>query len=67
MAGVTAIETNAGTVTVVLPLIPLRVAVIVVEPAPWAVTMPVLLTVATEVFVEVHVACVVMFCVPPPW
>src|SRR5208282_2853824 len=61
--GVTAIEDSAGTVTVVLPLIPLSAAAIVVEPAFTAVTTPVLLTVATAVFEEVQVVCVVMFSV----
>ena len=59
MAGVTAMEDRVAgvTVRVVLPEILPKVAVMVVVPAARAVARPLLLTVATEVFDEVQVAC----------
>ena len=58
LVGETASETSAGAVTfrVVLPLTPEYAAVMVVEPAAFVVTMPVLEIVAALVFDEVHVA-----------
>ena len=69
LAGVTAIDTNAGAVTVrsVEPLIPPEVAWIVALPAATAVASPVvLLIVAAAAFVEVQATTLVMFRVPPP-
>ena len=57
-AGVTAIETNVGafTVRVVLPVIPLEVALIVVLPVATVAARPAELMVATPVLEEVQVA-----------
>jgi NAD(P)H-hydrate repair Nnr-like enzyme with NAD(P)H-hydrate epimerase domain len=54
---------GAGTVTVVLPLTPLREAVTAVEPAATAVTVPAGFTVATAEFALVHVAVAVTLAV----
>jgi hypothetical protein len=64
-AGVTAIDTSVGalTVNVVEPLIPPELALIVVEPADAPLARPVLLTVATEVLDDCHVAVAVRSCV----
>ena len=64
-AGVTAIETNTGAVTVrvVEPLIDPDVAEIVVVPVPAAVASPALEIVATAVLVELQVTELVRFCV----
>lgn len=69
-AGVTAIEvsvaTGAGTVRVAaLLLMPLKVAVTVVEPELSAVASPAALMVATAGFEDTHVALVVTFAVEP--
>ena len=63
MAGVTAIDTKVGAVTVspVEPLIPPEVAWIVVLPAATPVANPPLVIVAAAVFVEVQVAALVRF------
>lgn len=69
LVGLTAIENSTAAVTVspVVPLLPLRVAVIVVEPVETVLANPsepaALLMVATPVFEEVQVTCVVMSCV----
>ena len=65
LAGVTAMETSAGGVTVrtVLPLILPTAAWIVVEPAVRVAAAPVELMVATLVADELHVAVVVMLAV----
>ena len=65
LAGVTAIDTNAGPVTVspVEPLIPPEVAWIVVLPAATPVAKPPLVIVATDVVDEVQVTELVRFCV----
>ena len=64
-AGVTAIETSVGAVTVrtVVPVIDPDFALIVEVPAVSAVANPAELIVATEVVAEVHVALPVKFCV----
>jgi len=64
-AGVTAIETSVGAVTVrvVEPLIDPDVAEIVVVPVPAAVASPALEIVAAAVFVEPQVTEPVRFCV----
>src|SRR5207253_8771366 len=56
-AGATVTEATGTTVTVtlVVPLWPSLVAVIVAEPATFAVTSPLLATVATDVLLEDHV------------
>jgi hypothetical protein len=53
------------TVTVVFPVIPLSVAVIVVLPGFTAVANPALVMVATVVLVEAQVTELVRFCVLP--
>jgi hypothetical protein len=60
-AGVTAIETKFGAVTVnaAVPVIPLCVAVIVAEPAALVAASPPAAIVATDVFKEVQAAVVV--------
>lgn len=65
--GVTATELNVAAVTVNVaePLIAPDVAVIVAEPTATAVAKPAVLTVATAVADDVHVAVLVMFCVVP--
>ena len=65
LAGVTAIDSNVGAVTVspVEPLIDPEVALIVVLPAATPVARPALVIVATAVFVELHVTELVRFCV----
>jgi hypothetical protein len=66
VAGVTEIEVNTAAVTVSVaePLIFPEVAVIVAVPVATLVPKPLLLTVATEVFDEVHVALVKFWVVP---
>ena len=65
LAGVTAMETSGGGVTVrtVLPLILPTTAWIVVEPAARVAAAPVALIVATLVAEELHVAVDVMLAV----
>lgn len=67
LAGVTAIELSEGlaavTVTVLEPLIPPETARIVEEPAARLVARPEFEMVATELFEELQVTEVVMFCV----
>jgi len=60
LSGVTAIEdkVTAVTVRVVVSVAVPLVALMVVVPEPTAVTMPLLLTVATNVLEEVQVTCV---------
>ena len=67
LAGVTAMDTRAGGITVrfVEPLIAPEVAEIVVVPAPAPVAKPVLLMVAAAVFVELQLTELVRFCVLP--
>ena len=67
MAGVTEIEVNTAAVTVNVaePLIVPEVAVMVALPCVRLVDSPLLLTVATEVADEVHVAVLVNVCVVP--
>jgi hypothetical protein len=67
LAGVTAIDTKAGPVTVrpVEPVTPPEVAWIVVLPAAAPVAKPPLVIVAAAVFVEAQVTTLVMFRVPP--
>jgi hypothetical protein len=62
VVGVTAIEERvvAVTVMVVFPEILPEVALMMAEPAAMAVVKPVLLTVATEVFDELQVTCVLI-------
>jgi hypothetical protein len=64
-AGVTAIETSIGVVTVrfVDPLIEPDAADIVVLPVATPVARPALVIVATAVFVELQVTELVRFCV----
>jgi len=66
-AGVTAIDFRVGTaiatVSVAVPLTPLRVAVITLEPAATAVAIPDELIVATTVFADVQIAVVLTFAV----
>lgn len=63
VAGVTAIETNAGvTVKENVPVTPLDVAVMEHLPAAFAVTIPELETVATELSDEFHCAVLVRSC-----
>jgi hypothetical protein len=66
-AGVTEIDTNTAAVTVSVaePLIVPEVAVMVALPCVRLVDSPLLLTVATEVADEVHVAVLVNVCVVP--
>jgi hypothetical protein len=63
LAGVTAIETNAVTVSAAVPEIDPEVAVIVEDPAATPVANPPEVTVATLVLDEVHVAVEVRSCV----
>jgi hypothetical protein len=67
--GVTAIEfrtrTAVTTVIVAVPLMPLKAAVMVLEPAATAVAIPEELIVATALFAEVQVAVVLTFPVEP--
>jgi hypothetical protein len=65
VAGVTAIDTNTGAVTVRLvePPIAPEIAWIVVLPAATPVAKPPLAIVATAVFVELHVTKLVRFAV----
>ena len=58
LAGVTDMEDKVAAVTVrvVVPAIPLKVAVMLVVPAPMAVARPVLLMVATDVLDDDQVA-----------
>ena len=62
LAGVTAIEERVGTVRIALPEKPPKVAVMVVVPIATAVARPVAFIVATDVFDEVQVTCVVISC-----
>jgi hypothetical protein len=55
----------AVTVSVEVPLTPLRAAVMVEDPAATPVARPEALIVATDVFEEVHVACEVTVAVEP--
>lgn len=68
-AGVTAIDFRTGatvvTVSVAVPLTPLREAVMAVEPVATAVAIPEELIVATAVFAEVQAAVVLTFPVEP--
>jgi hypothetical protein len=63
VAGVTAMEDRVGTVRVAVPDLPLKVAVMVEEPAATPVARPLLLTVAVDVLDEVQVTFVVIFWV----
>jgi hypothetical protein len=54
------------TVSVVVPVTPLKAAEIVEVPDAMAVAKPALVMVPTEVFEEVHVTWLVMVWVPPP-
>src|ERR1700733_2890522 len=67
LAGVTAIDTNIGgvTVSVVEPLIEPELACIVVLPAPTPVASPPLVIVATVVLLEVQLTELVRFCWVP--
>jgi len=68
VAGVTAMEDNvaaAVTVRVAVPVLPLKAAVMVAEPAALAVARPLLATVAVVVLDEVQVTCVVISRVVP--
>ena len=64
-AGVTAIDTSVGavTVSVVEPLIAPEVALIVLVPVATPVANPPAVIVATVVVCELHVAVLVKFCV----
>ena len=68
-AGVTAIEesvlVDAVTVSVVVPVTPLREAEMAVDPAATAVARPAALMVATVVAELDHVAVSVTFCIDP--
>jgi hypothetical protein len=63
VAGVTAMEDRVGTVRVAVPDLPLKVAVMVAEPAATPVARPLVLTVAVDVLDEVQVTFVVIFWV----
>ena len=67
VVGVTAIETNTAAVTVNVadPLIVPDAALIVAVPCATPVANPPLLTVATAVADELHVAVLVKFCCVP--
>ena len=67
VTGVTEIDVKIGAVTVSVaePLIVPEAALIVAEPWATPLANPALLTVATVVFDEVHVAELVRFCVVP--
>ena len=65
VGGVTAMEDKVAPVMVVLPEIFPEVAVMVAEPAARAVTSPFASTVATDVFDEFQVTCVVISWVDP--
>ena len=66
-AGVTEMEFRVGAVTVnfVVPLMLPDLAVMVEVPAAMPVASPAVLTAATEVEDELHVALLVRFCVVP--
>jgi hypothetical protein len=68
-AGVTAIDERVAvvveTVRVAVPLTPLTIAVMVVDPAATPVARPAALMVATFVFALTHVAVEVTFFVDP--
>jgi hypothetical protein len=66
-AGVTAIDTRLGAVTVSVaePLIAPEAAVMVAVPLPTEVAIPLVFTVATDVAVELQVPDVVRFCLLP--
>jgi len=67
LAGVTDMEERVAEVAVrvVLPEIIPELAVMVALPAATAVARPVLLTIATEVFDELQVTCVVILWLVP--
>jgi hypothetical protein len=67
VGGVTAMDDTvfAVTVSAAVPLMPLTVAVIVVEPAATPVARPAALTVAVAVLEELHVAVAVTFPLEP--
>ena len=69
LAGVTAMDDNVAevveTVSVAVPLTPVTVAVMVVDPAATPVARPAALIVATFVFALTHVAVEVTFFVDP--
>lgn len=67
VGGVTAIDDTvfAVTVSAAVPLIPLTVAVIVVDPAATPVASPPVVMVAVAVLDEIHVAVAVTFPVDP--
>ena len=67
VGGVTAIDETvfAVTVSAAVPLMPLTVAVIVVDPAATPVASPAVLMVAVAVLDEIHVAVVVTLPVVP--
>ncbi len=58
-------EVSALTFTVAEPLMPLNVAVTLVEPVATAVATPAALTVATAVLAADHCAVAVTLCVDP--
>lgn len=62
---VMAVSEDATTVSVAVPAFPLSVAEIVALPGDFAVARPAVLTVATVVFVEAHVADAVTLPVEP--
>jgi hypothetical protein len=66
-AGVTAIETSVGAVTVKVadPLIAPDTALMLLVPTPTAVAIPPEVIVATLVVSELQVTVLVMFCVEP--
>jgi hypothetical protein len=65
LAGVTVIEERVGTVRVVLSERLAKVAVMVLVPTATAVARPLVFIVATDVFDELQVTCVVIsWCVP---
>ena len=65
VAGVTAIETSAGTVSVVLPLTPPEFAEMVLVPVARVVATPAVLMVATVAVEDAHATVDVRFCVEP--
>jgi len=65
LAGVTDREDRDGTVRVVLPETVPNVAVMVAVPAATGVASPLVFMVATDVFDEPQVACVVIFWFVP--
>ena len=67
LTGVTAMEDKVAAVTVrvAVPDLPLKVAVMVAEPAATPVARPLLLIVATDVGKALQVTCVVIFLLVP--